>query len=165
MKYLLTFIFCLFLASVSYANENATPEEPKEFKSLADRPDAVHQLRELKNCTITYYNIGVYANIGGSIVELIEGDEATREKFRLIFVRANEQHNLLQDKLNTLVDLLLKAGYPVMEIKMVIDIQQQEMLGIITQMMSDSMEDPSRTNEMLMLMMEGTNKCDEEFLK
>ena len=42
------------------------------------------------------------------------------EKFRLIFVRANEQHNLLQDKLNTLVDLLLKAGYPVMEIKMVI---------------------------------------------
>ncbi len=165
MKYLLTFIFCLFLTFGAYGNEPTTPEEPKEFKSLADRPDAVHQLRELKNCTITYYNIGVYANIGGSIVELIEGDEATREKFRLIFVRANEQHNLLQDKLNTLIDLLLKAGYPVMEIKMVVDIQQQEMLGIITQMMSDSMEDPSRTNEMLMLMMEGTNKCDEEFLK
>ena len=165
MKYLLTFIFCLFLTFGAYGNEPTTPEEPKEFKSLADRPDAVHQLRELKNCTITYYNIGVYANIGGSIVELIEGDEATREKFRLIFVRANEQHNLLQDKLNTLIDLLLKAGYPVMEIKMVVDIQQQEMLGIITQMMTDSMEDPSRTNEMLMLMMEGTNKCDEEFLK
>ena len=158
-------MFCLFLTFGSYAEETTTPEAPKEFKSLQENPSAVHQLRELKNCTITYYNIGVYANIGGSIVELIEGDEATREKFRLIFVRANEQHNLLQDKLNTLVDLLLKAGYPVMEIKMVIDIQQQEMLGIITQMMSDSMEDPSRTNEMLMLMMEGTNKCDEEFLK
>ena len=161
MKYLLTFIFCLFLTFGSYANETES-EAPKQYKSLVDRPDAVHQLRELKNCTITYYNIGVYANIGGSIVELIQGDEATREKFRLIFTRANEQHNLLQKKLNDLVELLLKAGYPAIEIKIVVDTQQNEMLGIITQMMSDSMQDPSRTNEMLMIMMEGTNKCDEE---
>ena len=165
MKYFLTFIFCLFLSFGAYANETVTPEEPKEYKSLKDRPDAVHQLRELKSCTITYFNIGVYANLGGSIIELIEGDEVTREKFRLIFTRANEQHNLLQKKLNDLVELLLKAGYPAIEIKIVVDTQQNEMLGIITQMMSDSMQDPSRTNEMLMIMMEGTNKCDEEFLK
>ena len=56
----------MFLTFGSYANETES-EAPKQYKSLVDRPDAVHQLRELKNCTITYYNIGVYANIGGSI--------------------------------------------------------------------------------------------------
>jgi hypothetical protein len=158
-------MFCLFLTFGSYAEETTTPEAPKEFKSLQENPSAVHQLRELKNCTITYYNIGVYANIGGSIVELIEGDEATREKFRLIFVRANEQHQALQKKLDTLINLLLKGNYHPLEIRLILDDAQNTMLGIITQMMSDVMTDPSRTNDMLRIMMEGTNKCDQEFLK
>ena len=56
MKYLLTFMFCLFLTFGSYAEETATPEAPKEYKSLQNKPDAIHQLRELKNCTITEGN-------------------------------------------------------------------------------------------------------------
>ena len=140
-------------------------KQPKEYKTLKDRPDAVHQLRELKSCTITYFNIGVYANLGGSIIELIEGDEATREKFRLIFQRANEQHNKLQQKLDTLVEYLLKGDYNPMEIRMILDGAQNQMLGTITRMMQDVMADPSRTNDMLRIMMTGTNKCDEEFLK
>ena len=165
MKYFLTFMFCLFLSFGAHANENVTPQEPKEYKSLKDKPDVVHQLRELKSCTITYFNIGVYANLGGSIIELIEGDEVTREKFRLIFVRANEQHNKLQEELNTLVEWLLKGDYHPMEIKLILDDAQNTMLGTITMMMQDVMADPSRTNDMLRIMMTGTNKCDEEFLK
>ena len=165
MKYILTFIFCLFLTFGAYANETTTPEATKEYKTLKDRPDAVHQLRELKSCTITYFNIGVYSNLGGSIIELIEGDEATREKFRLIFVRANEQYNKLQQKLDILVEYLLKGDYNPMEIRMILDGTQNQMLGTITRMMQDVMADPSRTNDMLRIMMTGTNKCDEEFLK
>ena len=159
MKYFVTLFICLFLTLSAYAEET-----PKEFKSLQDRPDAVHQLRELKNCTITYYNIGVYANVGGSIVELIKGDPETREKMRMIFNRADAQHKVLQKKLDTLVEYLLKGGYHPLEISIVLDDAQNTMLGIITQMMTDIMEDPSRTNNMLLIMMEGTNKCDEEFL-
>ena len=165
MKYILTFIFCLFLSFGAYANETVTPEEPKEYKSLKDRPDAVHQLRELKSCTITYFNIGVYANLGGSIIELIEGDEVTREKFRLIFQRATEQNNKLQEKLNSLVDNLLKGNYHPLEIRLILDDAQNTMLGTITQMIQDVMQDPSRTEEMLRLMMAGTNRCDQAFLK
>ena len=165
MKYILTFIFCLFLTFGAYANDTTTPEAPKEYKSLKDKPDVVHQLRELKSCTITYFNIGVYANLGGSIIELIEGDEVTREKFRLIFQRATEQNNKLQEKLNSLVDNLLKGNYHPLEIRLILDDAQNTMLGTITQMIQDVMQDPSRTEEMLRIMMAGTNRCDQEFLK
>ena len=88
-----------------------------------------------------------------------------KEKFRLIFVRANEQHNKLQEELNTLVEWLLKGDYHPLEIRLILDDAQNTMLETITMMMQDVMADPSRTNDMLRIMMTGTNKCDEEFLK
>ena len=52
-----------------------------------------------------------------------------------------------------------------MEIRLILDDAQNTMLGTITMMIQDVMADPSRTNDMLRIMMTGTNKCDEEFLK
>ena len=163
MKILLTFIFCLFLSFGAYA-EDTTPA-PQEYKSLIEKQDTVHKLRELKNCTITYYNIGVYAVLGGSIIELIEGDEATRDKFAMIANRANQQHYLLQKKLDDLVALLLNSNYHPLEIRMVLDGAQNNMLGIITKMIQDVMIDPSKSNRMLTIMMASTNKCDKEFIQ
>ena len=166
MKYLLTLIFCLFLTFGSYAEEPTTPvpEAPKEFKSLKDEKDTVLKLQNLKNCTITYYNIGVYANLGGSIIELTEGDEATREKFQMIFNRADGQHKALQGQLDRLVDYLIKGGYHPLEIAMILEAAQNGMLQSLTTMIQDVMEDPSKTNQMLLLLLQGTNKCDNDFL-
>ena len=166
MKYLLTLIFCLFLTFGAYAQESnpTVPEAPQKFKTLKDEPETVHKLQNLKNCTITYYNIGVYANLGGSIVELTKGDEATREKFQMIFDRADSQHKLLQGQLDRLVDYLIKGGYHPLEIAMVLEAATNGMLESITTMITDVMADPSKTNQMLLLMLEGTNKCDNDFL-
>jgi|TARA_B000000557_G_scaffold257477_1_gene250820 hypothetical protein len=166
MKYLLTLIFCLFLTFGAYAQESntETPEAPQEFKSLKDRPETVLKLQNLKNCTITYYNIGVYANLGGSIVELTKGDEVTREKFKMIFLRADSQHKLLQKQLDTLVDYLIKGGYHPLEIAMILEQATNIMLETLTTMIQDVMADPTKTNGMLTLLLEGTNKCDNDFL-
>jgi len=166
MKYLLTLIFCLFLTFGAYAQESntETPEAPQEFKSLKDRPETVLKLQNLKNCTITYYNIGVYANLGGSIVELTKGDEVTREKFKMIFLRADSQHKLLQKQLDTLVEYLIKGGYHPLEIAMILEQATNIMLETLTTMIQDVMADPTKTNGMLTLLLEGTNKCDNDFL-
>jgi len=166
MKYLLTLIFCLFLTFGAYAQESntETPEAPQEFKSLKDRPETVLKLQNLKNCTITYYNIGVYANLGGSIVELTKGDEVTRERFKMIFLRADSQHKLLQKQLDTLVEYLIKGGYHPLEIAMILEQATNIMLETLTTMIQDVMADPTKTNGMLTLLLEGTNKCDNDFL-
>ncbi len=166
MKYLLTLIFCLFLTFGAYAQESntETPKAPQEFKLLKDKPETVLKLQNLKNCTITYYNIGVYANLGGSIVELTKGDEVTREKFKMIFLRADSQHKLLQKQLDTLVDYLIKGGYHPLEIAMILEQATNIMLETLTTMIQDVMADPTKTNGMLTLLLEGTNKCDNDFL-
>jgi hypothetical protein len=164
MKYLLTFIFCLFLAFGSYAEET-NPEALVEYKSLKDNPQAVHDLRELKNCTITYYNIGVYGLLGGTILELVQGDPETGAKFKMIYAKATEQNARLEKVFQRLVDDLIADGYHPLEISIVINGATEEMLGVITKMIQDSMEKPERASNMLMIMMQGTNKCDEEFLK
>ena len=76
-----------------------------------------------------------------------------------------DQNNKLQEKLNSLVDNLLKGNYHPLEIRLILDDAQNTMLGTITQMIQDVMQDPSRTEEMLRIMMAGTNRCDQEFLK
>ena len=144
--------------------EMETPKAPQEFKSLKDKPETVLKLQNLKNCTITYYNIGVYANLGGSIVELTKGDEVTREKFKMIFLRADSQHKLLQKQLDTLVDYLIKGGYHPLEIAMILEQATNIMLETLTTMIQDVMADPTKTNGMLTLLLEGTNKCDNDFL-
>ncbi len=166
MKYLLTLIFCLFLTFGAYAQESnpTVPEAPQKFKTLKDEPETVHKLQNLKNCTITYYNIGVYANLGGSIVELTKGDEVTREKFKMIFLRADSQHKLLQKQLDTLVDYLIKGGYHPLEIAMILEQATNIMLETLTTMIQNVMADPTKTNDMLTLLLEGTNKCDNDFL-
>ena len=159
-------MFCLFLTFGAFAETTeTTPEAQPEYKSLRDAPATVHSLRELTNCRITYYNIGVYAVIGGTMIEMVKGDEATKEKFNMIANRANIQHTALQKKLNDLVELLLKGKYHPLEIRMILDEAQRTMIGIITQMIQDSMIDPNRADDMLRIMIEGTNKCDAEFLK
>jgi len=162
MKKMLTLIFCLFLTVGAYAED--TIPAPKEYKSLIEQHETVNQLRELKNCTITYYNIGVYAVLGGSIIHLIEGDEATREKFTMIANRANQQHFLLQKKLDNLIAMLINANYHPMEVRMILDQATNVTLGVITKMIQDVMIDPSRANKMITIMMGSTNKCDKEFL-
>ena len=77
----------------------------------------------------------------------------------------NQQHYLLQKKLDDLVALLLNSNYHPLEIRMVLDGAQNNMLGIITKMIQDVMIDPSKSNRMLTIMMASTNKCDKEFIQ
>ena len=75
-----------------------------------------------------------------------------------------DRHKLLQGQLDRLVDYLIKGGYHPLEIAMVLEAATNGMLESITTMIQDVMDDPSKTNQMLLLMLEGTNKCDNDFL-
>ena len=164
MRSLLTFLFCLFISFSAFA-EGPDAQTDSEFKYLRDNPKAIHDLRELKNCTITYYNIGVYAVIGGSIIELIDGDKETLGKFNMIANKSNANHMKLQKKLNDLISQLKAEQYHPIEMQMVLTDAQNKMLNIITRMIQDVMLDPSKAKSMMTIMMGSTNKCDNEFLK